>query len=86
MGNKGLHMAAFTLVIIGGVNWLLVGLFQWDIGAIFGGMGSLISRIVYLLVGVSAVYLAATHKKDCRVCSGGMAAPSGNMGGGNMKM
>lgn len=85
MGNKGLHMAAFTLVIIGGVNWLLVGLFQWDIGAIFGGMDSLISRVVYVLVGAAAVYLAATHKKDCKVCSGGMSAAPNNMGSG-MKM
>lgn len=78
--NKGLHMVAFALVVVGGLNWLLVGLVGWDIGQIFGGMDALISRIVYILVGVSAVYLAATHKKDCRVCTGGgsMGAPTMN--------
>ena len=66
--NKGLHMVAFILVVVGGLNWLLVGLTGWDIGQIFGGMDALLSRIIYILVGVSAVYLLATHKKDCRVC------------------
>ncbi len=68
--NKSLHMIAFVLVIVGGLNWLLVGVFGWDIGQIFGGMDALISRLIYVLVGASAVYLAATHKKDCKVCSG----------------
>lgn len=71
MQNKGLHMVAFLLVVIGGLNWLLVGLFSWDIGQLFGGMSAMISRIVYILVGLSAIYLLATHKKDCKVCSGG---------------
>ena len=65
---KGAHMVAFGLVIIGGLNWLLVGLFQWDIGELFGGMDGVVSRIVYVLVGLSAVYLVAMHKKDCMSC------------------
>ncbi len=45
------------LVIVGGLNWLLVGLFSFDLVAtIFGDM-SVVSRIVYVLVGVSALYL-----------------------------
>ncbi|GAA4870675.1 hypothetical protein GCM10023310_57820 [Paenibacillus vulneris] len=52
---------ALTLVIIGALNWLLVGLFQWDlVSAIFGGdihrTSSGISRIVYTLVGLSGLY------------------------------
>lgn len=74
---KGLHMIAFLLVIIGGLNWLLFGLFGWDVGQLFGGMEAMISRVIYVLVGVSAVYLAATHKKDCRVCG---KEGSGSMG------
>lgn len=74
--GKGLHMIAFILVVVGGLNWLLVGLVQWDVGALFGGMGSVVSRVIYILVGVSAVYLAATHKKDCKVCSAGSAGPA----------
>lgn len=66
---KALHMVAFLLVVIGGLNWLLVGLFAWDVGQLFGGMDALLSRIVYVLVGLSALVLLFTHKKDCRECS-----------------
>jgi uncharacterized protein len=65
---KAMHGLAFVLVIIGGLNWLLVGLFNWDIGMIFGGQGAGISKIIYVLVGLSAIYLIATHKKDCKHC------------------
>ncbi len=47
---------AMWLLIIGGLNWLLVGIFSWDIGSIFGGMDAIISRIIYILVGLSAIY------------------------------
>ncbi|MBI2037840.1 MAG: DUF378 domain-containing protein [Candidatus Magasanikbacteria bacterium] len=66
--NKWLHMVAFALVIVGGVNWLLVGLFGWDVGALFGGQGAMVSRVIYVLVGLSAVELALCHKKDCKAC------------------
>lgn len=47
---------AFVLLVIGGLNWGLVGLFQWDlIASIFGEM-SMISRTIYGLVGIAAVY------------------------------
>ncbi len=55
---KNLHYTTFILLVVGGFNWLLVGLFQWDIGEIFGGQDAWVSRIVYILVGVSAVYEA----------------------------
>lgn len=67
-------MIALILLVIGGLNWLLVGLFMWDIGAIFGGQDALISRLVYILVGLSAILVITTHKKDCRGCT-----PSGSM-------
>ena len=65
---KTTHSLAFILLIIGGLNWLLVGLFSWDIGMIFGGQGMVISRIIYVLVGLSAVYLMSTHRRDCKHC------------------
>jgi len=65
---KALHATSFILVIIGGLNWLLVGLFSWDIGNIFGGQSGIISRIVYILVGLAAIYLVVTHKKSCKDC------------------
>ena len=43
---KALHMIAFILVVIGGLNWLLVGVAGWDIGALFGGMDALVSRVI----------------------------------------
>jgi uncharacterized membrane protein YuzA (DUF378 family) len=52
-----LDWIAIILVIIGGLNWLLVGLFSFDlVAAIFGEL-SLISRIVYILVGLAALYM-----------------------------
>ncbi|MBE6850146.1 MAG: DUF378 domain-containing protein [Ruminococcus sp.] len=48
---------ALTLLIIGGINWGLVGIFQFDLVAwLFGGADSLLSRAVYILVAVSAVW------------------------------
>lgn len=62
---KSLHTIAFVLVIIGGLNWLLVGLFNWDVGMIFGGQEALISKIIYVLVGLSAIYLIGDSKNCC---------------------
>ena len=64
-------MIAFILLVIGGLNWLLVGLFHWDIGNIFGGMGAPISRLIYVLVGLAAISELATHKQNCKRCSEG---------------
>lgn len=50
---------ALTLLVIGGINWGLVGLFQFDLVAeIFGGSDAIVSRIIYTLVGLSAVFVA----------------------------
>ena len=52
-----LDRLALTLLIIGGVNWGSVGLFQFDLVAfVCGGAGSMISRAVYTLVGLSALW------------------------------
>jgi uncharacterized membrane protein YuzA (DUF378 family) len=56
-----LSRVALILVIIGALNWLLVGIFQWDfVSAIFGGEmirdSSIVSRIVYSLVGIAGLY------------------------------
>lgn len=58
-----LDWVALVLVIIGGLNWALVGLFSFDLVAtIFGDM-SVLSRIVYVLVGLSAVYMFVVSGK-----------------------
>ncbi len=57
---------ALVLVIVGGLNWGLVGIFNFDLVAtLFGDMSSL-SRIVYALVGLSAVYVAVSLGKLSR--------------------
>ena len=51
-----LDWIALILLIIGGLNWALVGIFSFDlVAAIFGSM-SIIARIIYILVGLSAIY------------------------------
>ena len=60
---SALDWIAFILVVIGGLNWGLVGILNFDIVAtIFGDM-SVISRIIYALVGISAIYAIITIKK-----------------------
>ena len=45
------------LVIIGAVNWGLIGFFQWDlVAAIFGGQSAVVSRIIYALVGLAGLW------------------------------
>lgn len=58
-----LDWIALVLIIVGGLNWALVGLFNFDlVAAIFGSM-SVLSRIVYVLVGLAAVYVLASLGK-----------------------
>lgn len=68
MNTKLLHMVTFTLVIIGALNWGLTALGYNLVNIIFGSMPT-IEKIVYLAVGASAVYVIATHKSDCKICS-----------------
>lgn len=60
-------MVTFTLLLIGGLNWLLVGVFGWGIGQY---LGETASRAVYVLVGLAAVAEVVTHKKNCKMCGG----------------
>ncbi|MEC6748402.1 DUF378 domain-containing protein [Marinilactibacillus sp. XAAS-LB27] len=54
---KTLDNIALALLIVGGLNWLLVGLFEFDLVAtIFGGETALLSKIVYIVVGLCALY------------------------------
>lgn len=73
---KLLHTIAFTLVIIGGLNWGLVALGNWmgnnwNIVNLVLGRWSGLENLVYLLVGLSAIVLISTHKRDCRHCDSG---------------
>ena len=56
---KSLYWTTLILLVVGGLNWLLVGLFGFDlVAAIFGDMSAL-SRVVYVVVGVSAITVLA---------------------------
>lgn len=58
---KGLDYTLLTLVIIGAINWGLIGFFQFDLVAyIFGNM-SWLSRIIYALVGLSGLYMISAY-------------------------
>ena len=87
--GSGLHMISYMLVIIGALNWLLLGLFNWEISALLGGPTALISRIVFIVIGLAAIYEVATHKSNCKQCAAKMSmpstpsAPTPPMGGGN---
>ena len=60
---KTLDIIAAALLMVGGLNWGLVGLFQFDlVAAIFGGQSAALARIVYLAVGLAAGYQALTWK------------------------
>lgn len=64
MKPNAVDWIAFILVIIGSLNWGLVGLFQYDLVAtIFGGAESTVSRTIYTLVGLSALWLIYTITK-----------------------
>jgi uncharacterized membrane protein YuzA (DUF378 family) len=59
---KSVYWAALVLVIVGAVNWGLVGIAQFDlVAALFGGSSSPLSRVVYTLVGAAGLALAVLH-------------------------
>jgi len=61
-----LHKIAFILLVIGGLNWLLVGLVSgWDLA---NYLGMTVARIVYILVGLSALIELFGHKRNCKAC------------------
>jgi uncharacterized membrane protein YuzA (DUF378 family) len=60
-----IHTITFILLIIGGLNWLLIGVFNWGVEEI---LGATISRIIYIIVGLSALYEVFTHKTNCKHC------------------
>lgn len=60
-------MVAFILLIVGGLNWGLSA-FGMNLVNMLLGSWPMVERIVYLLVGASAVYELITHKDNCKEC------------------
>lgn len=64
-------MVAFFLLIVGGLNWGLVGLFNFDLVMwLFYDLVSfsMLAKVVYVLVGVAALFELLTHRRTCRDC------------------
>lgn len=69
MNMKWLHMVGYFLLLVGGLNWGLVGLFNLNVVMMLLGSWPTVLRAVYVLVGLAAVWVLFTHMGDCKVCS-----------------
>jgi len=65
---KWLHMISFLLVVVGALNWGLVGLLDLNLVSMLVGSMPIVEQAVYVLVGLSGIYLVATHTSDCKTC------------------
>ncbi len=63
MRVDALDWIAIILTIVGAINWGLIGIFSFDLVAFLFGTMSLLSRIIYTLVGISGLYLIYTTSK-----------------------
>lgn len=63
MKNTALDATALTLSIIGAANWGLIGLFKFDLVAFLFGSMTLLSRIIYTIVGICGIYLISFYVK-----------------------
>ena len=63
MKNTALDAVALALSIIGAVNWGLIGLFKFDLVAFLFGSMTLLSRIIYTIVGICGIYLISFYVK-----------------------
>lgn len=74
---KALHMIAYILLWIGGLNWGLIGLSaligggNWNVVNLILGSWPTAEALVYVLVGLSALWLLVTHRRHCKMCSAG---------------
>lgn len=60
---KIINVIALLLVIIGGINWGLVGLLNFNLVDFLFGMGTIFTKIIYILVGIAALWCIALFKK-----------------------
>ncbi|MBA3953835.1 DUF378 domain-containing protein [Candidatus Dependentiae bacterium] len=67
--TKIVHLVALALTIIGALNWGLVGAFDFNLVEQLLGAYPMLKNGVYILVGLSALVLAATHFANCKLCS-----------------
>jgi len=65
MKGHSAHKITYLLLIVGGLNWLVIGLIGRDFVQL---LGSPVARVVYVLVGLSALYELVKHKGCCKEC------------------
>lgn len=70
---KSLNTVAMVLLIVGGLNWGLVGIADFDLVTTLFGVGTMLTKVVYILVGLSALY-SLTMFKNCCPSGGGKKA------------
>lgn len=68
MNNKWLHVTACILLVVGGLNWLLTA-FGYNVVEMIFGAGTTLTKLIYILVGLGALWELFTHKSNCKVCS-----------------
>jgi len=54
---------------VGALNWGLIGAFRYNLVDTILGSWPMLERLVYVLVGISAIYLLFMHKADCKMCA-----------------
>ncbi len=69
-------MIAFILLVIGGLNWGLIGIGEfmgsnWNVVHLIFGAWPAVEWIIYILVGIATIYELIIHKKNCTMCMGG---------------
>lgn len=64
---NGLHMVSFILLVVGGLNWGLSAL-GFNVVELILGTWPIVVTIVYILIGLAAIYEVVTHKANCRTC------------------
>ena len=82
---KATHVIVYTLLVIGGLNWGLIGIgyylgHNWNVVAMIFGSIPWLLNLVYVLVGVSAIMSLFCHKKNCKACD----KPADSMSGQKM--
>ena len=64
---KNLHMVTFILLVVGGLNWGLAAL-GFNLVEMLLGSWPMVVKVIYLLVGLSAIYEIVNHKASCKMC------------------
>jgi len=68
--SKELHMITYSLMVVGALNWGLMGLFDINLVNMLLESMPMLEKVVYILVGASALVEVVYHKATCKLCGG----------------